>query len=491
MPPDRPRDNRGWLVLQRDLAADWKDEGHQLRFATLVLDAASGRPISLQFAARGAQSLRAALDEAAAAASQGGSTVRAPSRILCAVGLSEPLGNQLTALAGRPGLDAVPPVEEIEPPPEAEDMFDAAIGVLTDIRPPAEYPTPADSRFLFEQVRRYVERGPWLRWSDNLLLLELKVGAARNEVCAQIFGEGAPHRGLFLFPGRRGMRALFEAGMAEPSAGTILLQLYGEDETPAHAAATARRYGWPDGQALTPSFMTIRPDGWAHIERRQARLLAAALAGIIAHDARGSAAAEDETLGDLTFPEGSRGRYRVRKAPPAGPEAGGKKDSMVVARLELGGLVPEDSTITFAAMAWDLFRSVRQRARVHHPAKLPFKEVGERVPMIAIEASPRDGPVIARRLAEMKVRGLLIPEHEGNMMVTLMGEQRGYVVHVTEAHDERILRWRHLVRLADGAHIIVVTGSSPRMGTGEEERWEPEVVYGLFECRLAVEPARH
>jgi len=329
--------------------------------------------------------------------------------------------------------------------------------VINPARNPA---TAVDSRFFDEQARRYVECEPWGRWDGIPLLLDLKVGAVRREVCAELFGGHGEQRGLMLFPGRRSMRQL--AGLAEPPAGTIVLLV--------HPQA-------PSGFAT--EVLTISSQGWAHPERLQVRTLALALAGLLAHDGRG-VASQEETRNELTFPDGQRGRYRVRLA-PADPESHG----VVIGLQPQFDLVREGTTLTLTHIKWPEFASVRDRALVVHRAKQPFPQRVD-VPLVVIEAGPTDGPRVVERLAEAGVVSVTTAEAGGFMLVMAAGPKGAFALHETEAHDERFRLWTSAVREADGAHALVVASSSPAPDAGRG--WEPQTVYGLFECRVGYRP---
>jgi len=63
----------------------------------------------------------------------------------------------------------------------------------------------------------------WERLGSQTVNLDLKVGSW-YEACAQAFAKG-PMNVLFLFPGRRDLRALQQAGLREPPTGTIFAEL--------------------------------------------------------------------------------------------------------------------------------------------------------------------------------------------------------------------------------------------------------------------------
>jgi hypothetical protein len=98
-----------------------------------------------------------------------------------------------------------------------------------------------DLRFLYEQARRYVEARPWEQLASASLYLDLKVGSW-HEVCAQHFTNG-PLNALVVFPGRRNLFENQKAGLAEPPAGTIFVELVDRDSR--ESVREARQYGWP------------------------------------------------------------------------------------------------------------------------------------------------------------------------------------------------------------------------------------------------------
>jgi len=324
------------------------------------------------------------------------------------------------------------------------------------INPPGDPAWPADSESLHEQARRYIECDPWRRWEGVPLLLDLKIGKARREACAQLFGGHGEQRGLMLFLGRRSMGQL--GGLAEPPAGTIIMLTHPRP---------------PSGFAT--EILTHSSHGWAHPERLHVRVLTVALAGLLAHDAHG-VASQEETHGELTFPDGQRGRYRVRRALP---EPG--SEGVVIGLQPQFDLLPEGTTLTFTHVEWPVFTSLRDRALVVHRAKKSFRHGGD-LPLVVIEAGPADGARIVERLAEADLVSVVTAGTGEFMLVMAAGTKGAFALHETEAHDQRFRLWSSLVHDADGAHALVVASSSPP--TGSEPRWEPETVYGLFECRV-------
>lgn len=83
-----------------------------------------------------------------------------PGMVLCGPGLAEPVAQALRAVTIGAAL---PPVSEVDPPVEAEDIFDSLIGHMTGRSRPEDLPTPRDWTLLYIQALGFYRARPWAR----------------------------------------------------------------------------------------------------------------------------------------------------------------------------------------------------------------------------------------------------------------------------------------------------------------------------------------
>jgi hypothetical protein len=304
------------------------------------------------------------------------------------------------------------------------------------------------------------------------LYLDLKVGSWQ-EACAQHFTNGSASA-LFLFPGHQNMLDLRRAGMAEPPAGTIFVELL-DDPAPPEAIATAREHGWPVELRPIPAFRAITPHGWLPLERSQTRLLGLAFAAITDFDRSGRIEPNAEVAGELTLPEDSRGRYRVRRAPDG-------DDGMVtlfgMPRLDLYG--DADCTLSFTTISWPEYWALRARAPVCRPAKLAFEEHGELIPVATISGSRDQALEIAEKLTAAEPLGVTFGESGDVLAAILVGLKASYMLLQAQEQREELMLWRHATRSSGGAHAVAVEDTD-----GGQEPGDPNTasVHAIFECR--------
>jgi hypothetical protein len=309
-------------------------------------------------------------------------------------------------------------------------------------------PVEEDLRFLDEQVGRYRACRAWERLGSRTVELDLKVGSW-YEACAQTFAKG-PMSVLFLFPGRRDLRGLQQAGLAEPPAGTIFAEL--------GATGTA--------------FKVITPDGWLPLERRETQVLALACAALTHLDAawdQPSAAA-----GDITLPGGARGRYRVRLAAPD-PDADQFVPVFGIARDDLYG--EGEWTLSMINLGWADYEVLRQRARVCVKALEPFRDPGDAFPLVVLSGSTDLVHEVAAKLQVAAPLGITFSEKEGVLAMLLGGQQDTFLLAEYDAEREQVLLWWHEVRTHSGAYSVVVTDEAP----DTSGRWAPTAVEAVFE----------
>jgi len=287
----------------------------------------------------------------------------------------------------------------------------------------------------------------WERLGSQTVNLDLKVGSW-YEACAQAFAKG-PMNVLFLFPGRRDLRALQQAGLREPPAGTIFAEL-GEKDS---------------------AFKVISPDGWLPLERRETQVLALACAALT-H----LAAARDEpseASGDLTLPGCVRGRYRLRLAPPA-PDADQFVPVFGIARDDL---YEGESTLNMVSLGWADYEVLRQRARLCVKGQEPFRDPGTGFPLVVLSSTTDLAHQAARKLQVAEPLGIAFTENEGVLAMMLGGRQDNYLLTEFDGEREQVLLWWHQVKTNSGAYAIVITDKTP----DASGRWDPTAVEAVFE----------
>ena len=287
----------------------------------------------------------------------------------------------------------------------------------------------------------------WERLNNQTVELDLKVGSWYG-ACAQPFVQG-PRNVLFLFPGRRDLRALQQSGLSEPPAVTIFAEMDHTDS----------------------AFKVITPDGCLPLERRETQLLALAYAALTR-----LVAAEDEpseASGDLSLPGGVRGRYRVRLAPPH-PDADQLVPVFGIAREDL---YEGESTLSMVSVGWADYEVLRQRARVCVKTQEPFHDPGDHFPLVILSSSADLAHEATRKLQVAQPLGIAFSEKNGVLAMMLPGRQDGYVLTEFDTEREQVLLWWHQVKTNSGAYAVVITDSAP----DASGRWDPTTVEAVFE----------
>jgi hypothetical protein len=109
-----------WMVMSRDVSASIRVVDQPVAIAVMILDVDTGliRGLSVAEDITGAlsQAVERALNKPAGSLPPG-----YPQRVLATVGLSEFVAAEL---GRQPGLNLIPPVDEIVPGDEAEEIFD-------------------------------------------------------------------------------------------------------------------------------------------------------------------------------------------------------------------------------------------------------------------------------------------------------------------------------------------------------------------------------
>ncbi len=283
--------------------------------AALILDLDTGliRGLSVAEDIGGAlaQAMESALTKPAGTLAPG-----RPQRILTAVGLGHAVAVELGL---RPGLNLMPPVDEIVPGAEAEDIFDSFVGTMAGRRQPIDPPSPADWKLLFDHLQAYAEATPWRRWADDIdFVVDVMLDREERRVKAVVMGNAGIQAGLAIFPDE-----VVEADLEERDpaarwpyeAGTLACTLDDPDDVPVEFRARAVRYGWGQTADLVPTFFGFDEDGGREISTADARLLAVVAAAVVAHDRRHrrpSPKSSTSTEGQVAIADSRTTRYSVQ-----------------------------------------------------------------------------------------------------------------------------------------------------------------------------------
>jgi hypothetical protein len=303
------------MVISRDISHAVQVADQPVVVAAMILDVDTGliRGLSVAEDVRGAlaQAIESALNKPAGTLAPGH-----PQRILTGVGLSDPVAAEL---GRRPGLTLIPPIDEIVPGDEAEDIFDSFVGSMAGRRQPIDPPSPADWKVLFEQVRVYAEATPWQRWADDIdFEVDVELDGERRHVKAVVMGNAGIQPGLAVFPGDVVEADLEHRDPAAPwpyEAGTLACTLDDPDDVPVEFKARAFRYGWRQTADLVPSFFGVDEEGGREMSTAEARLFAGVAAAVIAHDRRHrrpSPKSDTPTQGEVAMSNSGSAHYSVR-----------------------------------------------------------------------------------------------------------------------------------------------------------------------------------
>jgi hypothetical protein len=345
-----------------------------------------------------------------------------------------------------------------------------SINLLPSSGSPAPMSGEDDLRFLYEQARRYVVAKPWEPFANASLHLDLKVGSW-HEACAQHISNG-PLNALLVFPGRQNMLGLHKAGLAEPPAGTIFVELVvGEPMDGSHEAL---EHGWPADLTPIPHFKAITPDGWLPLERGQMRVLALALAAI--SDFKSAAASDmtTEVAGEAIMPGSTRGRYRARLAPADGD---GLVPIMGIPRGDLYGDL--DCTVSFTNVPSRTYRALREYARSFRAAKPPLLDRRESILLVTISAPPVEAAAIAARLTAAEPLGVTFAEMNGVLVAILIGLKDSYVLVEATEHREELMLWQHEAKSMLGGHAVLVEDKVSDPDSVDLSTWS---LHAIFEC---------
>jgi hypothetical protein len=303
-----------WMVMSRDVSHAVRVADQPVVVAALILDVDTGliRGLSVAEDVRDAlaQAVESALNKPAGSLPPG-----RPQRILAAVGLGDLVAAEL---GRRPGLNLIPPVDEIVPGAEAEDIFDCFVGSMAGRRQPTDPPSPADWKLLFDQVQTYAEAAPWRRWADDIdFVVDVVLDGEPRRVKAVVMGNAGIQPGLALFPGEVVEADLEHRDPAMPwsyDPETLACTLDDPDDVPVEFRARAIRYGWPQTAHLVPSFFGVGEEGGRDFSTADARLFSVVAAAVLSHDrrhGRPSPIPRTPTEGHVAMPDSRSARYSV------------------------------------------------------------------------------------------------------------------------------------------------------------------------------------
>lgn len=469
------RGNGSWLVLVRDVSGSVRVEAEPALAACLVVEMETGL-------VRGA-SVGASEEEATEQALTMGFTRPAgglppgrPEVLLCPAELESLLRHVLPRIAaGGP----VPPVSPVEPPAEAEDIFDSFVGHMGGRPQPDDPPTPSDWALLYRHALAFYRAALWTRWHDGVVLrLEIEVDRAHKRYAAVVMGNAGIQHGLVLYPGSEVPSGLkdWKPGRPVPNPrGTLVVMLDRPPQVPVDLLNKAIRYGWPPDADLAPVALRFGREDAGDPDATESRLLAVALAAVTAHDARGPIPVgpdEQATAGEVVFDDGSRARFSITQEPPR-PEPTGPRFRAYEAGFDL---VPEGTPVVLGHLSWESVDVLRAQARIHRPfpSDAP-RPSGAEVPLLAILPKPKKGESTAAKVAELDPYGVVTtPTGDGEEVFVLAGGEGAQILMEVTVGSPALRDFRRRMRATKGLHVVMVADEGSSRGEG--------AVYGLFEC---------
>lgn len=201
---------------------------------------------------------------------------------------------------------------------EAEEIVDGLVGHLEGRGQPEEPPSVEDWRLLYQNLWEFADAAPWQRWSDGdwfKARLELDATAVQRD-CLVLGNAGVQH-GFNVIPDANDLllASTSSAGnRLEHLDEALIVHLDPWRETHGVYADKARRYRWPSDAPFVPSVLTVHDGRPADLSSTDTRLLAIALHGVIAQDARRLTVAGNTVVtGQVTFADGTVGRFEVNR----------------------------------------------------------------------------------------------------------------------------------------------------------------------------------
>jgi hypothetical protein len=464
-----------WLVLVRDVSESIRVEAEPALAACLVLEMETGLVRGVSVGAFEEEAIERALTMGFTSPA-GGLRPGRPTGLLCQPQLESLLRHVLPRIAAGGPL---PPVSPIEPPGEADDVFDSFIGHMAGRPQPDHPPTPSDWALLYRHALAFYRAAPWTRWHDGVVLrLEIEVDSAQKRYAAVIMGNAGIQHGLVLYPGNGippGLKA-WKPGRPIPNPrGTLAVMLDSPPQVPVDLFNKAIRYGWPPDADLAPVALRFGREDAGDPDATECRLMAVALAAVSAHDARGPIAVDpggQATTGETVFEDGSRARFSVTQEPPR-PEPTGPRFRAYEAGFDL---VPEGTPVVLGHLSWEAVNVLRTQARIHRPfpSGAP-RPSGAEVPLLAILPKPKNGDWTAAKVAELDPYGVVAtPTGDGEEVFVLAGGEGAEVLMEVQIGTPGLGDFHRRMRATKGLHVVMVADEGSSRGEG--------AVYGLFEC---------
>ncbi|MDQ6613485.1 MAG: hypothetical protein M3083_01660 [Actinomycetota bacterium] len=465
-----------WLVLVRDVSHAVRVRGHSQLSAGLVLDMETGLMRGLAVAPTDgealAQALATAVHKPAGPLSPG-----LPARVLSGPGLGEPLAEALSQVSDEM---ARPDITEVDPPAEAEDIFDSFMGHMAGRAQPRDLPAPRDWELLYDQALTFYRAQPWSRWHDGIdLAVEIAVDGSTTLYAGVVMGYAGLTYGVVLYPGERAPAELESWNPGQPAPlppGTLLCTLDPPEEPPPELLTKARRYGWPPDAELVPVFLRLgRDQDGGDPDPLDVQRLTVGLAAITSHDARGpvlAGQATEATTGAVALSDGKHGRFSVHQRRPA-DEALSDRFGVHQAGFDL---VPEGTPVVVGHLPWAALVSLRRAARIHRPfpAQAP-KPTGGEIPLLAVLPKRSQGDRIAAKTADLDPYGVAVIEtDDGQAVFTLVGGNGAQILMEVAADHPSLTLFRRRLRQTKGLHVVMIADETTTHGKG--------TVYGLFEC---------
>jgi len=464
-----------WLILSRDISESVRIDGEPQVRAGMVLDMETGL---VRGVAAGATEVDAVAQAVEMGLTRPAGTLPPgrPDEVLCAPGLEPQVNDILSSLIAGGRL---PPVRAIEPPADAEDIFDSFVGHMSGRPQPDEPPNPSDWELLYRRAFEFYRGAPWTRWDDGTVLtLETSIHTADGGLAAVVMGNSGIQHGLVLYPGGQLPDGLddWEPGLPVPMpSGTLSLMLDPPSELPPDLRNKAFRYGWPPDAELVPAVLRLGREGGGDPGEADAQLLAVALAAVTAHDARGPIAvgsADQVTIGEIVLGNGRTASFSIAQKPPT------PAPDVPRLRVHQAGfdLVPPGTPVVLGHLPWASVTELRAAARIHRPFPPGTpRPTGTEVPLLGILPNPKKGESIAAKVAELDPYGVAaVCADEDQEVLVLAGANGAELLMEVSAKSPGMSDFRRRMRATKGLHIVMVADESTSRGEG--------TVYGLFEC---------
>lgn len=464
-----------WLVLSRDISDSVRVDGEPYVRAGMVLDMETGlvRGVAASTTESDAvaQAFKMGLTKPA-----GGLPPGPPDEVLCTPELEGQIIELLLPLVDG---DRLPPVRPIEPPAEAEDIFDSFVGHMSGRLQPTEPPSRSDLALLYARALDFYLAAPWTRWHDGIVLaLQTSIESTDGGWAAVVMGNSGIQHGLVVYPGGQIPAGLddWEPGLPVPMPpGTVSLMLDPPSDLPSDLRNKAFRYGWPPDAELVPVVLRLGREGGGDPGEADAQLLAVALAAVTAHDTRGPVAvgsAHQATDGEIVLGNGRTASFSIAQKPPApAPSAPGF-------RVHQAGfdLVPQGTPVVLGHLPWTSVTALRAAARIHRPFPPGApRPAGTEVPLVAILPRPKKGEPIAAKVAELDPYGITaVATDDGQEVFVLAGTNGAQLLLEVPANSPSTSDFRRRMRATKGLHVVMVADEATSRGEG--------TVYGLFEC---------